>query len=294
MMLIDISQEVFGCRVYPGDASPEKKTVFSMERGEAYNLTEFSMCAHNGTHADAPRHFLPDGKTVDQMDLSVFVGPCWVARHRGPVSGADAAAMADNALAFGAAERILIAGDATVTEEAAEVFAGRGVRLVGNESQSVGPVEAPMKVHLILLRRDIALLEGLALGGVEEGAYFLSAAPLKLGGCEGAPCRAYLMTYEDADCRSDSKDAAKPASPCRVRLTVTESRCRCGYFKAGDAFLVDDLCPPLCHELWNCIYPSVYALKNGGALDHGEGRARCFDAQCPDGGRVRIHGEAVE
>lgn len=79
-----------------------------------------------------------------------------------------------------------------------------------------------------------------------------------------------------------------------VRLTVTDSRCRCGYCKTGDAFVVGDLCPPICHELWNTIYPMVYALQNGAELDYGNCRARCFDAQCPDGGRVRIHGEALD
>ncbi len=73
-------------------------------------------------------------------------------------------------------------------------FENKLVRLVGVESQSVGPVDAPMKVHLILLRREIALLEGLVLEGVAEGRYFLSAVPLKLGGCDGAPCRAFLMS----------------------------------------------------------------------------------------------------
>ena len=57
----------------------------------------------------------------------------------------------------------------------------------------------------------------------------------------------------------------------KVKLTITESRCRCGYFKAGQEFTVEDLCPPLCHELWNSIYPSVYTLLNGGSLD----LARC-------------------
>ena len=80
----------------------------------------------------------------------------------------------------------------------------------------------------------------------------------------------------------------------KVKLTVTESRCRCGYVKKGDTFLVDDLCPPLCHELWNAIYPSVYVLKNGGTLDRGETRDTCFDAACPDECRVRIHGESVD
>ena len=80
----------------------------------------------------------------------------------------------------------------------------------------------------------------------------------------------------------------------KVKLTITKAACRCGYHKEGDTFLVDDLCPPLCHELWNSIYPSVYALKNGAELDYGEVRAKAFDAKCPDGGRVCVHGEVVE
>ncbi len=80
----------------------------------------------------------------------------------------------------------------------------------------------------------------------------------------------------------------------KVLLTVTESRCRGGYVRAGETFVVDDLCPPLCHELWNAIYPRVYALKNGGELDHGDERVKFFETQCPDGGRVKIRGEAID
>ena len=80
----------------------------------------------------------------------------------------------------------------------------------------------------------------------------------------------------------------------KVRLTITESRCRCGYFRKGQEFIVEDLCPPLCHELWNCIYPSVYALLNSATLDHGDEKAKQFDAKCPDEERVRIHGEVIE
>ena len=79
----------------------------------------------------------------------------------------------------------------------------------------------------------------------------------------------------------------------KVKLTITESNCRSGYFKAGEEFIVEDLCPPLCHELWNVIYPYVFALQNGAALDYGCNRDFQFDAKCPDGGRVCIHGEVV-
>ena len=80
----------------------------------------------------------------------------------------------------------------------------------------------------------------------------------------------------------------------KVKLTITETRCRCGYFSKGQEFIVEDLCPPICHELWNSIYPSVYTLLNGGSLDYGEGKAKMFDAGCQDEGRVLIHGEVIE
>ena len=79
----------------------------------------------------------------------------------------------------------------------------------------------------------------------------------------------------------------------KVRLTITASACRAGLHRAGDSFVVEDLCPPLCHELWNVVYPYVFALQNGASLDCGEDRGRCFDAKCPDGGRVCIHGELL-
>lgn len=80
----------------------------------------------------------------------------------------------------------------------------------------------------------------------------------------------------------------------KVKLTVIESKCRGGYLKTGDEFIIDDLCPPICHELWNCIYPMVYALQNGARLDCGTERMTCFAARCPDGGRVTVHGELLK
>jgi len=190
MHIFDISQEVFSCKVYPGDPKPERKTLCTTAAGDVCNLTAFSMCAHNGTHIDAPFHFLGEGKTVDQMELDIFVGDCFLARHDGAVTAEMAEAILTRA---GGAERILIAGPAVVTAEAAEVFAAHRIRLIGNESQTVGPEDAPMQVHKILLGQGIALLEGVVLKGIPEGRYFLSAAPLNLSGADGAPCRAYLI-----------------------------------------------------------------------------------------------------
>ena len=198
MIIYDISQEVFSGQVYPGDPTPEKKILSSMEKGDLYNLTAFSMCAHNGTHIDAPFHFLNDGKTVDAISLEAFVGPAYVAEHHGIVSGDDAAAIIEKAKKQNpeAAKRILIKGAAEVSREAAQVFASSDALLLGNESQTVGPVCAPMEVHQILLTAGVIPLEGIRLAEVSEGVYFLNAAPLNLSGADGSPCRAILITAE--------------------------------------------------------------------------------------------------
>ena len=198
MKIYDISQEIFSCKVFPGDPVPEKKLIDSIEKGDLYNLTEFSMCAHNGTHIDAPFHFIKDGKTVDAIGPESFVGMAYVAEHHGIVSADDAAKIIGKAkkLNTEAAKRILIKGDAEVSAEAAKVFASAEILLLGNESQTVGPENAPMEVHLILLTADVVLLEGIRLAEISEGVYFLNAAPLNLSGADGSPCRAVLIDTE--------------------------------------------------------------------------------------------------
>ncbi|MFR3011319.1 MAG: cyclase family protein [Ruminococcus bicirculans (ex Wegman et al. 2014)] len=198
MKIYDISQEVLGCQVYPGDPTPKKRVISSMEKGDLYNLTAFSMCAHNGTHIDAPFHFIKDGKTVDSVSLDTFIGMAYVAEYNGIVSADDATEILEKAKKQNseAAKRILIKGDAEVSAEAAKVFAESNILLLGNESQTVGPENAPMEVHLILLGAGAVLLEGIRLAEVSEGVYFLNAAPLNLSGADGSPCRAILIAAE--------------------------------------------------------------------------------------------------
>ena len=195
MKIYDISQEVFSCKVYPGDPKPQKKILNSIKNGDLYNLTSFNMCAHNGTHIDAPFHFIENGKTVNEICLETFVGWAYVAEHHGIITGEDAARIVEKAKKqnMESAKRILIKGDAEVSLEAAKVFATYNILLLGNESQAVGPQNAPMEVHLALLGANVILLEGIRLSKIIEGVYFLNAVPLNLSGADGAPCRAILI-----------------------------------------------------------------------------------------------------
>ncbi len=193
MKIYDISQKVFSCSVFPGDPAPKKTVLNRIEDGSMYNLSSFSMCSHNGTHIDAPAHFIKDGKTVDEIPADIFVGYAFVAHHDGTVTADDARKILSKAHALDANERILIAGNATVSEDAAQIFASQRIKLLGNESQTVGPEDAPAATHRILLGAGVILLEGIRLLGVPEGKYILSAAPLDLEGLEGSPCRATLI-----------------------------------------------------------------------------------------------------
>ena len=148
---------------------------------------------------DAPFHFRKDGKTVDAISLDTFVGMAYVAEHHRIVSANDALEILEKAKEQNpeAANRILIKGAAEVSSEAAKVFASSEVLLLGNESQTIGPEDAPMEVHLILLGANIVLLEGIRLAEIREGVYFLNAAPLNLSGADGSPCRAVLIAANE-------------------------------------------------------------------------------------------------
>ena len=208
MKIYDISQEVFDCTVFPEDPKPGRINMQKISHGELCNLTGLNMCAHNGTHVDAPYHFIDGAKTIDQVDLRRFIGYAFVTEQTGQITAEDAKAILEKARGADskcpdksdkASYRILVKGNAIVTEEAAKIFAGEHIRLFGNESQTVGPEDAPKAVHLIMLSEEIVLLEGIRLKEVPEGVYMLNAAPLNLGGADGAPCRAVLMSIGDND-----------------------------------------------------------------------------------------------
>ena len=187
MKIIDITQELLSCDVFPGDISPTFERAKTIER-DKYNLTNITFCVHNGTHIDAPRHFIADGKAIHELDLSVFYGKCTVVECEGVVGEKEIAEALNNSH-----ERLLLKGDCELSDSGAQALAKSHVKLIGVESQSVGNSDSPLSVHVTLLEKDIIPLEGLRLSGVDAGEYLLSAFPINLEGSDGAPVRAVLL-----------------------------------------------------------------------------------------------------
>lgn len=190
MKIYDISQEMFSSAVYPGDPVPVKTPFCEINKGSFYNLTSLSLSTHNGTHIDAPYHFYTDGKTIDQIALEKCIGPCSVVNMSGVIGRAEMLPILQKSK-----KKLLIRGVIELTLEAAKAMNESALDLIGVEGLTVGPFDAPMPVHLELLGKEVVILEGLVLQDVPEGEYILSAVPLKLGDCDGAPCRAVLMEY---------------------------------------------------------------------------------------------------
>ena len=81
----------------------------------------------------------------------------------------------------------------------------------------------------------------------------------------------------------------------KVKLIITESNCRSRFHQKGQEYIIDEtICPPICMELWGYAFPYVWTLINGGELDVGVEKTKSFDIVCPDGGRVKMHGEVIE
>ncbi len=192
LRLIDISRTLENISKEPGDLCPRMRLAHSMDRGEDYNLTELTMCVHNGTHVDAPLHFIRDGGDVAQCPPELFVGECLVRTYEDTICAEDIFALP------GSCRRLIIKGDVTVSEGAARAIVDRGIIMVGVERNAIGVPGDPVPVHVILLGANVGILEGLDLSAAPDGEAFLMAQPLKLSGCEGAPCRALLMVKADA------------------------------------------------------------------------------------------------
>ena len=85
MPIYDISISISpSLPTWPGDHSPVQiEPVSRIAEGSRANVSCITLGTHTGTHVDPPIHFVANGKTVDQLDLEVLIGPALVVDMRG-------------------------------------------------------------------------------------------------------------------------------------------------------------------------------------------------------------------
>lgn len=209
MTIYDISLTISpNLPTWPGDPRPQLEQYESMDKGALYNVTRINSGVHLGTHVDAPRHFINDGRTVEQLPLEVLTGPCYVVQLPDGVEAITSEVLERTEInsemkriLFGTRNSKLWAKGETefqtdfvaITEDGAEWLVERGVQLVGVDYLSVAPYSEPIPTHLILLKAGVVVVEGLNLSNVMRGFYDLYCLPLKIAGSDGAPARAILI-----------------------------------------------------------------------------------------------------
>lgn len=189
--------------------TPYRRTLRrSLDNGDTVNLSDVEMCAHTGTHVDAPFHCIADGPAIESVPLEHCCGWAQVIDCQG--CAAIGAAHLQGKL-LPAIPRVLLKTDNSerlrdqprspfrmdavfLAADGAEYLAANNIVLVGIDSLAIDAPGKPGKPsHAVLLGKRIVILEGLVLADIEPGAYFLVCAPLKMVGSDGGPCRAILI-----------------------------------------------------------------------------------------------------
>ena len=207
--IVDLSLPIRdGGPSYPGDP-PCTVVPFRSMPPDSVNLRAISMGSHQATHLDAPFHFLADGLTIDRIPLGQTTGPAILVDlgERPPRSSIEVEDFAGLALEPGDRLVYRLGWDRHVDEPgyftdgprlsllAAAWLAERRLALLGMDTPTPNPEHA-VEVHQLLLGAGTVLLEGLAgLDRLRPGSFWLSAAPLRILGSDGAPVRAYGVQW---------------------------------------------------------------------------------------------------
>ncbi|HAF61636.1 MAG TPA: cyclase [Anaerolineaceae bacterium] len=209
MKIHDISIELSPSMVrWEGDPPMQIKQVLEMKEGAPYNLSEIAMSVHQGTHMDAPRHFLQDGNLIEDFSLELLVGETQVVTIPDGAESINADVLKILPIkkdikrllfktrnsAFWKTNPHEFQDDfISLSLDGADHLISLGIQLVGIDYLSISPADDFRPVHARLMEKGIAIIETLDLSEVQAGFYTLVCLPLKLKGVEGAPVRAVLL-----------------------------------------------------------------------------------------------------
>lgn len=181
------------------------------------NVTQIQMVVHHGTHFDAPRHFVSDGPTIDEVPLERLYGQGVIWHIDKPPRGAIGAADLERATPrIQRGDIVLIdtgwwkhvntdiyEDHPVLTAEASNWLIAHGAKLVGVDSSS--PDEAShyrsadfdYPVHRTLLSNGVLIAEHLTnltvLAGQRLEIMFLG---INIVSSDGAPARVVARPYQ--------------------------------------------------------------------------------------------------
>jgi arylformamidase len=205
-VLLDVTMEIRpDMPHWPGSIAPLCEWETRMDLGDESDASRWTISAHQGTHVDAPSHFIPGAAGIADVPLELLSGPTAVVDVPGdePISAAHV-----NRLVPPGTERVLFRtsnstggrlyrefdpGYVAVSAPAAIELVNAGVRVVGIDYLSVECFGQPdFPAHHVLLGAGIPVIEGLDLSAAQTGQYAMTCLPIRLTAAEAAPARVVL------------------------------------------------------------------------------------------------------
>jgi kynurenine formamidase len=210
---------------WPGDKRAFEAEVNATPAKDGYFTRSFWMLEHYGTHMDAPAHFPPGKITLDQIPVRKFFGPAvlidvqadaeknsdyrltpariteWENRHGVIPAGAIVILRTGWAARWPDEARYRNMDSSGVMHfpgysvESSKALIARGVSGLGIDTLSIDyGASKVFEVHRLTLPANLYHLENLAnLDQLPERGAFIIAAPIKLEGGSGGPCRVFAL-----------------------------------------------------------------------------------------------------
>jgi len=200
-------------RVYPGSPQPSLGR-YKTHRGQGVQVTRLDMSVHAGTHMDAPRHFFPQGISIDQLPLDKLMGEAVLLDlgYLAPGSRIEAPDLAPFTEKIRRGDIVVLhtayeecADDDAycfLAPEAAQWLVDQGIKCLGIDSPSVDPLNrtgGPASrethpAHHVVLGAGVPIVEGLVnLKSLPEGRFHFCCLPLSIAGGDGSPARAVAV-----------------------------------------------------------------------------------------------------
>ena len=213
--IFDMSQPIFhNCPGWPTYDMTNVQYEALCPR-DGFTAEKITFNSHTGTHLDAPFHFFPDGKTIDQMPIDAFQGEAIIVDVSKQIKAKDGITIE---MLIPYAE-LIVEGSIVIintgwsnkrsfsqeyfhdwpylTREGAIWLRDKKIKGVGIDGMSMGGwyEGTGRPCHEVLLPEEIWLLEELFIPEelLNYKKCYLMAFPLKLQGFGGAPCRAVAM-----------------------------------------------------------------------------------------------------
>lgn len=202
--IYDISMKITrDMPVYKGkeEKRPNLVKVSDFNTGSAYE-TSLEMNMHTGTHLDRSLHMIPGGTTIESLRLEQVITKCKVLDLSSCVDKITASDLKDEDInkddfillkTRNSYENILEGDFIYVDDSGAEYLRDKKIKGVGIDSLGIERSQPEHPTHIKLLEAGIVILEGLSLKEIDEGEYFLFAAPIYIPKAEAAPVRAVLL-----------------------------------------------------------------------------------------------------